>query len=294
MQNKIVSCLIVLICLVGQCAVAGEAFFDSNGVKLRYLVSGKGAPVILIHGFAVRSAEDMWVKNALMEPKVIEYLEPDFQVIALELRGHGQSGKPLDPQQYGLQMVEDIVRLMDHLQLQQAHVVGYSLGAALAGKLLVTHPDRLLSVTFGGGSPVFEPKQKTVDVLTALAESLERGDGAGPLVPLISPAGLALPAPDQVKSMGQLLVQGQNQKALAAVVRGIKELEVTGDQLRATKVPVLIVYGNKEGEAIERIHRVTAVLPQKKVVVIDGGDHITTFGAFKFRKAIREFLKAPR
>ncbi len=294
MRIKLISLLLASICFASHSAIAAEAFFDSNGVKIRYLISGQGEAVILLHGFAVPSAEEMWIKNPFLEPKVIPDLERDFRVVAMELRGHGKSGKPVDPKQYGQEMVEDVARLMDHLQIKQAHVVGYSLGAALAGKLMVTHPDRLLSVTFGGGSPVYEPTQKTIKVLNALAESLDRGEGAGPLVPLISPAGLDLPAPDQVQAMGRLLVQGQDQKALAAVIRGIPELEITGDQLQAIKLPVLFVYGSKEGEALERIRRVTKILTNKKIEIIEGGDHLTTFGAPKFRKAIRVFLKAQR
>ena len=51
-----------------------------------------------------------------------------YRVIALDCRGHGQSGKPQDPGQYGLEMVRDVVRLLDHLNVERAHVVGYAMG----------------------------------------------------------------------------------------------------------------------------------------------------------------------
>lgn len=291
--NRLIAILCVA-CVSVNSAAAGEAFFDSNGVRLRYLDSGKGDAVILLHGLAVPSAEMMWVKNPLGQPKVIAELEPDFRVLALEFRGHGKSDKPTDPKAYGQEMVEDVVRLMDHLQIKQAHVVGYSLGAVVSGKLLVTHPDRLLSVTFGGGSPIYQPTKKTTDTITELAESLERGDGAGPLISLIAPAGEPPPPKQAADLLGQGLVLGQNQKALAGVVRGFTDLEVTQEQLTANKVPTMFVYGSKEGEAKERILRVTKLLPETKIHVIEGADHLNTFAKPKFRKSVHAFLKTAK
>ena len=97
-------------------------FFDSGGIELAYNVDGEGPPVILIHGFML-DADFNWRRAGMTE-----VLTPHFQVISLEVRGHGQSEKPLDVSAYGVELVEDVVRLMDHLQLERAHVVGYSMG----------------------------------------------------------------------------------------------------------------------------------------------------------------------
>lgn len=282
--------LLALLCAADG-LVAGEAFFDSNGIKIRYLESGKGPAVILLHGFGMPSAEEMWVKNPIFEPKVIADLERDYHVIAMEFRGHGQSGKPVDPKQYGREMSEDVVRLMDHLKIKQAHVVGYSLGAAVSGKLLVDHPDRLLSVTFGGGAPIYKPSPKSVAIMLSVAESLERGDGVAPLFQLTHAGESAIPK-EVADRLGQALIVGQNQKVLAAVVRGVADLEVTEDQLRANKVPALFLYGSREGEAKLRIQESKKVLTDAKTVVISNADHFNTFATPKFRKEIRVFLKA--
>ena len=274
--------------------MGAEAFFDSNGVKIRYITEGQGEAVILVHGFAVRSAEEMWVKNAIGEPKMVAELARDFHVIAIDLRGHGKSDKPRGKQNYGLEMVEDVIRLMDHLKLQQAHVVGYSLGAAIAGKLLVTHPDRLLSVTLGGGAPLHEPDKKRLASIEVLAKSLDDGAGAGPLISKIAPAGEPAPPKEAQIALGQLLVYGQDQKVLAAVMRSVVDLEVTTTQLKANGVPVLIVYGSREGEAEERIKRIAKVLAHAQTKIIKGGDHMTTFVRPEFRDSIHEFLKQKR
>src|SRR5262245_4176853 len=123
-------------------------FFDSNGVKIHYVVEGKGEPVLLIHGFTA-NAQVQWGL-----PGVLSALAKDYQVIALDNRGHGKSGKPHDPKQYGMEMVDDAVRLLDHLKIKKAHVIGYSMGAMLTCKFLTTYPDRVISATLGGAAGI--------------------------------------------------------------------------------------------------------------------------------------------
>jgi alpha/beta hydrolase fold len=118
--------------------------FDSNGVKIQYTVEGKGEPVILIHGL-YSSAQMNW-----RLPGTIKTLAESHQVVALDLRGHGHSGKPEKESDYGVEMVEDVVRLMDHLRIDKARVVGYSMGGIIAMKLVVDHPERVRSMVLGG------------------------------------------------------------------------------------------------------------------------------------------------
>jgi pimeloyl-ACP methyl ester carboxylesterase len=97
-------------------------FFEANGVRLHYVVVGHGTPVILVHGLAFNHAAEWKL------PRIFQRLSQQYRVIALDNRGHGKSDKPYDPAQYGLELVDDVVRLMDHLGIARAHVVGYSLG----------------------------------------------------------------------------------------------------------------------------------------------------------------------
>ena len=118
--------------------------FDANGVKLHYVVEGKGQPVVLIHGLTSS------IKMNWQMPGVINMLSKNYQVIALDLPGHGESDKPTTEAAYGAEMVEDVVRLMDHLNIRRAHIVGYSMGGMITMKFLATHQDRVLSAIVGG------------------------------------------------------------------------------------------------------------------------------------------------
>jgi pimeloyl-ACP methyl ester carboxylesterase len=267
--------------LVAGTGRAEEGYFDSDGVRIHYLVDGQGEPVLLIHGFAV-NAELQWVL-----PGVFRALAKDHLVIALDVRGHGKSDKPADPNKYGTEMVEDAVRLLDHLKIKKAHVVGYSMGALITGKLLATHPDRLLSATLGGAG-VFPDGVKQPAFLEKLAQSLEEGKGLGPLLTTLSPSGKSNPSSIRAKVLNKLLV-GDNGKALAAVVRSWKKLGVSKEQLKANKVPTLALIGSKDPLKAS-IDRIQDDMDNLKVVVLDGKDHLSAYTSSKFTSNVRKFL----
>ena len=123
---------------------SGPKVFIFNGVPIQYSIEGKGEPVVLIHGLFA-SARINWRISG-----IIKALAKDYQVIAMDVRGHGGSGKPKEDEAYGVEMMEDVVRLLDHLNIQKAHVVGYSMGGMITMKLLTRHPDRVRSAILGG------------------------------------------------------------------------------------------------------------------------------------------------
>ncbi len=99
---------------------AQDKYFNSDGVTIRYVVERTGEPIVLVHG--LEGSLENWVKRGILPD-----LARNDQVIAFDLRGHGKSWKPHDPKAYGREMALDIVRLLDHLGIARAHVVGFSL-----------------------------------------------------------------------------------------------------------------------------------------------------------------------
>jgi pimeloyl-ACP methyl ester carboxylesterase len=269
---------------------AQEKTFDSNGVKIAYLDEGKGDAVVLIHGFTASAAE-MWKSVPFVSTQVMTELAKDYRVIAPDMRGHGKSDKPHDPKKYGKEMADDIVRLLDHLKIKKAHVVGYSMGASIAGKLLASHPDRLLSVTFGGGGPACDPPKEFVAVVEATAAALEKGEGFAPLVIGLTPVGQKPPSREEAATMSKLYLGSKDQKALGAVARGFPGFEVTEAELKAARVPVRFIYGDLD-PLKELAIRGGKLIPKSDAVVVEKGDHMSTFVDAKFRTAVAEFLKA--
>jgi len=263
--------------------------FDSKGVKIRYVEAGQGDPVVLIHGFS-STADANWRSTG-----VFDKLAKDFHVIALDCRGHGQSDKPHDPASYGMTMIEDVARLLDHLKIPRAHIVGYSMGGAITGKFIATHPDRVLTAVFGGSSPRIGLTPQAEKDANELAESLEQGKGMRPLVVRLWPVDE--PKDEAAIEQRSRVALGRNDPlALAAVQRGNRDQTVTVADVRALSMPMLAVIGSadpiKAGvDAFARLKR------ELKVVVIDGASHSGARGAParpEFAAAIHDFLIAHR
>jgi pimeloyl-ACP methyl ester carboxylesterase len=161
-------------CLSPAAGAAGERFFDSVGVRIRYIEEGWGEPVVLVHGYT-SNVDAQWAQTG-----VLQALASRYRVIALDARGHGSSGKPHDPTQYGPEMGIDILRLLNHLDIARAHIVGYSMGAHIVAQLVTTHPERFLTVT--------RPVQLVLG-RPAAGRARSGRDGAGP-APLPNPSAL--------------------------------------------------------------------------------------------------------
>lgn len=141
--------LLAVCCLTvaSPAAAPPDQFFGSDGVRIRFVDLGSGGPVVLVHGFT--STLESWNRG-----DILQSLSRDYRVIALDCRGHGKSDKPHEPEQYGTDSALDVLRLMDHLEIPRAHIVGYSMGARLTGYLLANHPARFVSATLGGSTPL--------------------------------------------------------------------------------------------------------------------------------------------
>ncbi|MFW9929134.1 MAG: alpha/beta fold hydrolase [Candidatus Thorarchaeota archaeon] len=110
-----------------------ELYADVNGLKICYEERGSGDPVILIHGFGVKKEE--WIAQFVP-------LSEHFRVIRLDNRGAGKSDRPNEP--YLMEMfADDVVGLMDYLEIDKAHVIGWSLGGMIAEHVVIRHSDRV-------------------------------------------------------------------------------------------------------------------------------------------------------
>ena len=264
-----------------------EGSFDSNGVPIHYVVQGQGQPVVLVHGFSA-SAQTNWI-----QPGIFAGLAENFRVIAIDNRGHGQSGKPHDVAAYGDEMARDVIRLLDHLKIEQAHVVGYSMGGFITMRLLALAPERFASAVIGGAG--WRPPGGPDAIMEELAGSLERGEGMLPLLKALQPVGQPAPPPEQLTMMNQMVMSTNDPLALAGAIRGMAQLGVTEEVLRANKVPAFAVVGSLD-PLKAGVDAMNGIMAKLQVQVIEGADHVSAFfnpaHAKLFLDAIRGFLIA--
>ena len=224
-----------------------DHFFDSDGIRIRYRLSGEGPPVVLIHGFG--ETLERWESAG-----VVRVLSPHFQVITVDVRGHGRSGKPHERQSYGEQLAADVVRLLRHRGQAKAHIVGYSMGALVALNFAVRHHEHALSIVLGGAG--WNPPD-AFDEFEQLAGAIEQGKH---------------PARD-----------GDDPHALAALLRGFRVL--SEQDLRR----ISVIGGNDR--FLPNVRRLSRVLPSVEVLIIPEATHATAMDEPRFATAVLTFLR---
>ncbi len=196
------------------------SYFSSDGVQIHYLTEGEdNEPVILIHGFAV-NADLNWRR-----PGIIGLLSPHFKLISMDLRGHGLSGKPHNPDSYGINMVKDIANLMNTLKIPKAHIVGYSLGGFIAIKFATLYPEKVKSLSvLGSGWEKPDEENFFHRALEKSIKLLENKSG-------IEPLSLQIERNRKASSFHRLWVRiltkyFNDNEALIAILKNILQLQV--------------------------------------------------------------------
>jgi pimeloyl-ACP methyl ester carboxylesterase len=258
-------------------------FFNANGVAIHYIDEGnpQGEPVVLVHGFAANTDINWRYTGVIRGLK-----KQGHRVIALDMRGHGLSGKPAEESAYGMEMVDDIARLLDHLDIPRAHVVGYSMGGLITLKFVATHPGRLLSATVGGAG-WFDLQSPKIQILQNLGTSLDEGGGFAPLVNGLHPDSMFPGIEGRVASFAIDFVN--DRAALRALLPGMLDWLVTEDVLRANQVPLLVICGTNDPMK-EGAHNLEGVAAHTTVVYVEGGDHESTVFKELYHHSLAEHI----
>jgi len=257
--------LAALLLCVFTAAPAQDRTFDSGGVRIRYVEAGAGTPVVLVHGFT-GDLERTWIHTGILAA-----LEREYRVIALDLRGHGRSGKPHAPAAYD-DIAEDVVRLLDHLGIARAHLVGYSLGGIIAAKLVTVHPQRFRSAVLAAASHRRGRGREIERATEAAATELTGGIPYRTLILSTAPSDELPPAEDAIRRVSAELLARNDPLAHAALYRARRALVIADRELAASPVPILAIVGEHD-PARPRVQAMRARCPSVQVVVIDGATH---------------------
>ena len=243
--------------------------FYNGADEIAYLDEGEGDPILLVHGFA--STKNV---NWVYPTWVSELKKNGRRVIAFDNRGHGDSAKLYDAAAYDIgTMAGDIGALMDHLNIERADIMGYSLGARMTAVLAQSQPERLRSAIFGGiGVGLIDGGGPGENVATALeAPSLED---------VTDPVGRTFRAfADQTRS---------DRLALAACLRGSRRL-MTRDEAASIAVPVLIAVGTTD-EIAGSAAALGKIIPGAEVLDIPNRDHMRAVGDKVYKTGVVKFL----
>lgn len=242
--------------------------FVSDGIEIAFRDEGEGEPVFLVHGFASNSYIN-WVYTGWMKTLV----DAGYRVIAHDNRGHGESEKLYSSGLYeSPMMAEDVRRLMDHLDIEKARVMGYSMGTRISAFLCLNHPERVQSAVFAG-----------------LGMGLVNGV---PGSPQIAEALLA----DDPKTITN--IQGQafrkfaeqtksDRKALAACIKESRS-KIAPDDIQTIDKPVLVAVGTKDDVAGD-LYGLVELLPQGEALPIPDRNHMVAVGDKVYKAGVLDF-----
>lgn len=254
------------------------AHFQSGGFTLAYddvrPAGGEVGTIVLVHGFAANRTET-WRRLGWLGA----FERKGWRVVAMDLRGHGESDKPHDPAAYTrADMAGDVVALMDHLDLRQADLMGYSMGAHLALGLALNRPERVARLILGGvGHRALDGGGPAPGATMTMGEAMRAASAAEVTDPTLR--GFRQFAENQ----------GEDRLALAACSEGAGRPLAAGD-LAALAIPTVVITGSADQIAGDPTPLADAI-PGAKSVALPACDHFSAIPHALFKAAVFDFLE---
>jgi 2-succinyl-6-hydroxy-2,4-cyclohexadiene-1-carboxylate synthase len=264
---------------------------EVDGLRWEVRTRGAGTPLLLLHGFTGRGSS--WGDHATA-------LAHDHRIVAVDLPGHGRSGTPDDPRRASVERsADDLATILRRLSASPAHVLGYSLGARIALRLAVAHPDSvrrlvLESPSPGIADPVARTERATADESRAarLEDSgIEAFVAEWEAEPVFA-SHAAMPTARRARLHASRL---RNDPAgLATSLRGAGQgaMEPLNDTLHRIVAPTLVIAGVLDQAGRDRATDIAARIPRANLAIIENAGHTPHLESpRRFRTLATDFLE---
>lgn len=239
----------------------------SAGVPIHFVDEGTGPAIVLVHGFA-SSFTGNWRATGVIAALV----GAGRRVVALDCRGHGESGKPHDPAAYaGTAMADDVIAVLDHLAIPEADIMGYSMGGFLTASLLVRHPSRFRSAILAGVG----------DMVNQGGPDPERGERIAEA--LLAPSAEAVTDP-VARTFRRFAERNGNDLVALAALQRAERFRYDPARLADVRIPVMVLVGREDALA-QTADRLAARLPNACLRTVPG-DHLTAVNADFIREVL--------
>jgi len=256
----------------------------ANGIQMNYELSGKKESPVIVLSHSLASSLVMW--NPQMDA-----LNPHFQVLRCDMRGHGKSD--VTPGSYTLELLaEDVIGLLDALDIDRVHFVGLSIGGMIGQSLALNHLHRLRSLALCDSASIIPQEAQPIwqerinkalskGMKAQVDETMERWftpsffKQSSPMLEIIRKQILATP------------VQGYI--GCAEAIRKLNYL----DQLSKIKIPTLIMVGEDDpGTPVSASEAMHKRLSNSKLVILPSARHLSNIEqAEAFNATLLKFLK---
>lgn len=263
-------------------------------LRLRVIAHGSGPPLVLLHGFT--GSAETWAPLG-------EALGGRFATLAVDLPGHGSSAAPDDPRRYALgSLAGELAGLLDGLRIDQAAVLGYSLGARAALRFALDRPGRVAALVLESGSPgIVDAAERAARRAAdeALADAIER-DGIVAFVdewersPLWASQAV-LPAATRALLRAQRLANQPRGLANSLRGSGAGVEDPVVERLAMLDVPTLLVAGALDAKYVALGQLMERSMPRARLsIVANSGHAVHLEQPDAFAALVAEFLDAVR
>jgi len=255
----------------------------SNNINLYYEMRGKGQSLVFVHGLG--SSTQDW------ESQVPEFAK-SYQVITLDLRGHGKSDKPNGP--YTISMFSsDLAGLLGSLKIASAHIVGISLGGAVAFQFAIDHPAFVKTLTIVNSAPTLgDPAQAQQEVERRVGIVQQMGMRA--MGQALSPN--LFPKPEHAALRDTFIERWaeNDPRAYVEATRSMLGWNVIS-QLGSIQCPMLVIAADQDYSPVAVKEAYVKLMPNARLVVIPDSHHATPIEkSAEFNKALAQFLAEHR
>jgi 2-succinyl-6-hydroxy-2,4-cyclohexadiene-1-carboxylate synthase len=260
------------------------------GANYNVSTAGAGAPLMLLHGFTASAPS--WDDHRAA-------LSPRFRMIMPDLLGHGGSDAPSDPERYRMERcVADLIAILDALEVERTHLLGYSMGGRVALAMAIEYPRRIASLIMESASPgLAEASARRARVASdnALAGLIER-EGMEAFVARWERMPL-FASQERMSETARMRLRAQrlanNPTGLANSLRGLGTgvQEPLWKRLGELEVPSLIMAGELDGKFVGIAREMAAAIRGCRLALVAGAGHTIHLeqpGAF--RQLVIEFM----
>lgn len=231
--------------------------------------------IVLVHGFGSSRSQN-WKSTGWYGGLT----EAGFSILAMDCRGHGDSGKPHDEAAYGHgRMAEDVLSVMDAAGVNEALLCGYSMGGFIGLRLLASHPERIKKLALTGVGENY-----LQDRITAPAARAVLADA------LLTPDKDSITDPKAKMFRAFADQPGKDRFALAACMRAMSP-RLPPATLAALQRPILVVCGALDDVA-GRPEPLAQAFAEGKAIIIPNRDHMSAVGDRHTRQAVFDFFGA--
>jgi 2-succinyl-6-hydroxy-2,4-cyclohexadiene-1-carboxylate synthase len=243
-----------------------------NGVSYEYEVTGSGDPLLLLHGFTGNM--DMW------RPFLPSWSRK-FQVITVDLLGHGKTDSPREAERFQIeQAAHDLVCLLEQLGIERAHILGYSMGGRLAITLACLYPERVSSLLLENCTAGLETQEERTERIAkdeTLASFIEQ-HGVPAFVEKWENIPLFASQKQLPREVQEAIREQRLQNYAFGLANSLRGMG-TGKQpswweaLKSLKMPVLLLSGEYDEKFFRILSRMKKLIPNAKLVQISGAGH---------------------